>query len=121
MKNAIEMMNRKLCYYRFLNHSHSTGGRIQIRQTEDGKSSLTIQRARANDVGVYRVTARNRVGHMTCRSRIRLGDIPAKPGRPVIPQVSCREAYVAWEAPDADGNSFIMSYKVWENWLLLKT
>ena len=66
-------------------------------------------------MGVYRVTARNRVGHMTCRSRIRLGDTPAKPGRPVVPQVSCREAYVAWEAPDADGNSFIMSYKVRES------
>jgi hypothetical protein len=92
----------------------SPGGRVQSRQTEDGKASLTIQRARANDVGVYRVTARNRVGHMTCRSRIRLGDIPARPGRPVIPQVSCREAYVAWEAPEADGNSFIMSYKVRE-------
>jgi len=101
----------KLSWYRN-DEVITSGGRVQIRQTEDGKSSLTIQRARANDVGVYRVTARNRVGHMTCRSRIRLGDIPAKPGRPVIPQVSCREAYVAWEAPESDGNSFIMSYKI---------
>jgi len=101
----------KLSWYRN-DEVITSGGRIQIRQTEDGKSSLTIQRARANDVGVYRVTARNRVGHMTCRSRIRLGDIPGKPGRPVIPQVSCREAYVAWEAPESDGNSFIMSYKI---------
>lgn len=39
-------------------------------------------------------------------------DHPSRPGRPHVTKVSDREAFLIWEEPDSDGNSYIQSYKI---------
>jgi len=49
---------------------------------------------------------------MTCRARMLMGDHPTRCGRPHVTQVSDTEAYMIWEEPEHDGNSYIQFYRV---------
>lgn len=39
-------------------------------------------------------------------------DHPSRPGRPHVTKMSDREAFIIWEEPETDGNSYIQAYKV---------
>jgi len=90
----------------------SEGGRVRVTRKDDGRHSLTILQTKPNDFGVYKCVARNKYGTVTCRARMLCGDHPARPGRPHVTKVSDREAFMIWEEPETDGNSFIHAYKV---------
>ena len=41
-----------------------------------------------------------------------VSDHPSRPGRPHVTKVSDREAFMIWEEPESDGNSYITAYSV---------
>ncbi len=86
--------------------------RYSISQSEDGVNTLSIYKARCNDVGVYRCTARNQYGTVLTSARLRVGDTPDRPSKPICVHFTSNEAYLVWEAPVFNGNSDILSFKV---------
>ncbi|KAL5005868.1 hypothetical protein ScPMuIL_017026 [Solemya velum] len=88
------------------------GNRIRTTSTDDGLASLTLLSAMPNDGGIYKCVARSKTGYASCRARLLMGDVPEKPGRPVVTMVSAEEAFLVWDAPASNGNSDIISYKV---------
>ncbi|XP_064598573.1 obscurin-like isoform X2 [Liolophura sinensis] len=90
----------------------SDGQRIRTSLTEDGRASITVLNTMPNDVGVYKCIVRNKLGTVTSRARLLLGDNPERPGRPVVCAVSSDEALLVWNAPKSDGNSYITNYRV---------
>ncbi|CAH1789060.1 unnamed protein product [Owenia fusiformis] len=98
-------------WYRNEELLHS-GGRVRCTYTSDGRASLTVLSAKPNDEGIYKCVARNKLGRVSCRARLLVGDIPERPGRPTVTQVSSQEAFIIWDAPKSDGNTHIIAYKV---------
>ncbi|XP_055959480.1 obscurin-like [Patella vulgata] len=88
------------------------GARIRIDLTDDGVATLLILSAKPYDGGVYKCVARNKYGRATSRARLLAGDVPNRPGRPVVTQITSDSALIIWEAPKSDGNSDILFYKV---------
>ncbi|ESP01587.1 hypothetical protein LOTGIDRAFT_139521, partial [Lottia gigantea] len=88
------------------------GARIQTSLAEDGTATLLILHAKPYDGGVYKCVARNKYGRTSCRARLQPGDVPNRPGRPVVTQLTSNSALLIWEAPKSDGNSDILYYKV---------
>ncbi|CAF0999016.1 unnamed protein product, partial [Didymodactylos carnosus] len=86
--------------------------RIQFAQGEDGLCTLTINYAKASDIGIYRCVARNVYGDATCKARLLIGDVPDRPQRPLVVDISSNEAYLIWSAPSYDGNNDIAGYRV---------
>ena len=86
--------------------------RFKFSQSEDGISTLTICKARINDIGVYRCSAHNQYGTAITNARLTVGDTPDKPSRPIVSQYSSDQVFLIWEAPFFDGNSHILCYKV---------
>lgn len=86
--------------------------RFKFAQTEDGVISLSICKARVNDIGVYRCAARNQFGTTITKARLTVGDTPDRPSRPIVAQYSSDQVYLVWEAPSFNGNSDILCYKV---------
>jgi serine/threonine protein kinase len=97
----------------YRNDEHLTdGGRVRTTKSEDGRYSLTILSTKPHDFGVYKCVARNRYGTVTCRARMHCGNHPDRPGRPHVTQVSDTEAFMIWEEPETDGNSYILAYRL---------
>ncbi len=69
-------------------------------------------KARVSDIGVYRCAARNRFGVSLTSAKLSVGDSPDKPTRPIVSQFTRDQVYLVWEAPNFDGNSDILCYKV---------
>ena len=88
------------------------GGRVMTSQHQDGRHALTVLSTKPNDAGVYKCVARNKFGTVTCRARMLLGDAPTRPGRPHVTRLGDKEAFMIWEEPEHDGNSFIQAYRV---------
>ncbi len=86
--------------------------RIKFAQTDDGVNTLTINKARVSDIGVYRCAARNQFGMSVSNARLTVGDTPDRPSRPIVAQYSCDQVYLIWEAPHFNGNSDILCYKI---------
>ena len=81
-------------------------------QLQNGRHTLTVLSTKPHDAGVYKCVARNKFGTVTCRSRLLLGDAPTRPGRPHVTRLGEREAFLIWEEPEHDGNSYIQAYRV---------
>jgi len=97
----------------YRNDEHLTdGGRVRTTKSEDGRYSLTILSTKPHDFGVFKCVARNKFGTVTCRARMSCGNNPDRPGRPHVTQVSDTEAFMIWEEPESDGNSYILAYRV---------
>ena len=86
--------------------------RYKFAQTDDGVTTLSISKARASDIGVYRCAARNQFGVVVTNARLTVGDTPDRPSRPVVAQFTSDQVYLVWEAPSFNGNSDILCYKV---------
>lgn len=108
----------------YRNDEHLTdGGRVRTSKSEDGRYSLTVLSTKPHDFGVYKCVARNRFGTVTCRARMLCGDVPTRPGRPHVTKMAATEAFMIWEEPENDGNSYILAYRIdylkpGESWLL---
>ena len=46
------------------------------------------------------------------KNHLSLTDAPGRPGRPHVTKVSDKEAYMIWEDPEEDGNSYVLAYRV---------
>ncbi|KAL4217412.1 hypothetical protein ACF0H5_023862 [Mactra antiquata] len=79
---------------------------------DTGVAKLTILNTKDYDSAVYKCVARIKDGRVSCQARLYLGDIPSKPGRPLVMQTSGTEAFLTWNCPDSDGNSYILGYRV---------
>ncbi|CAD5121391.1 DgyrCDS9913 [Dimorphilus gyrociliatus] len=88
------------------------GGRVRTWDDGKGRHTLTILQTKPNDFGVFKCIARNKYGKVTCRARMLLGDHPSRPGRPHVTSISDIEAFLIWEEPEQDGNSYILSYRI---------
>ncbi|CAF0817324.1 unnamed protein product [Adineta steineri] len=86
--------------------------RIQFAQGEDGLCTLTITHCKASDIGIYRCVARNLYGDASCKARLLIGDVPDRPQRPIVIDVSSNQAYLAWSSPLYDGNNEINGFRV---------
>ena len=86
--------------------------RIRFAQSDDGVVTLCIAKARVSDIGVYRCSARNPFGLSVTKCKLRVGDTPDRPTRPIVAQHSSEQALLVWDAPAFDGNSHILCYKV---------
>ncbi|CAF0740265.1 unnamed protein product [Brachionus calyciflorus] len=86
--------------------------RFKFSQAEDGVSTLSISKARVNDIGVYRCAAHNQHGTAITKARLTVGDTPDRPSRPIVSQYSSDQVFLVWEAPSFNGNSDILCYKV---------
>jgi len=97
----------------YRNDEHLTdGGRVRTSKSEDGRYSLTVLSTKPHDFGVYKCVARNRFGTVTCRARMLCGDVPTRPGRPHVTKMAATEAFMIWEEPESDGNSYILAYRI---------
>ncbi|CAF4921830.1 unnamed protein product, partial [Rotaria sp. Silwood1] len=86
--------------------------RIQFAQGEDGLCTLTITHCKASDIGIYRCVARNLYGDASCKARLLIGDVPDRPQRPIVIDISSTEAYLVWSSPLYDGNNEINGFRV---------
>ncbi|CAF4166926.1 unnamed protein product, partial [Rotaria sp. Silwood2] len=86
--------------------------RIQFAQGEDGLCTLTITHCKASDIGIYRCVARNLYGDASCKARLLIGDVPDRPQRPIVIDISSVEAYLVWSSPLYDGNNEINGFRV---------
>ncbi|XP_074662623.1 protein Obscurin-like [Tubulanus polymorphus] len=89
------------------------GERIRIQHSKDtGHTSLTILNTLPHDYGIYKCVASCAGTRAVTKGRLFLGDVPGRPGRPVVQQVSSSQALIIWEEPDHDGNGHILNYRV---------
>ncbi|CAF4297462.1 unnamed protein product [Didymodactylos carnosus] len=51
-------------------------------------------------------------GSATSKARLLIGDVPDRPQRPLVVDVSSNEAYLIWSGPSYDGNNDISGYRV---------
>ncbi|CAF1031742.1 unnamed protein product [Rotaria sordida] len=86
--------------------------RIQFAQGEDGLCTLTITHCKASDIGIYRCVARNLYGDASCKARLLIGDVPDRPQRPIVIDISATDAYLVWSSPLYDGNNEINGFRV---------
>ncbi|XP_059145488.1 muscle M-line assembly protein unc-89-like isoform X2 [Physella acuta] len=87
-------------------------GRLKIKLEEDGEASLTIKNAQSYDAGVYKCVGRTKLGRVSNKMRLLIGDVPGRPGQPVVTQISSSKALIIWEAPKSVGHSDVLFYKV---------
>ncbi|XP_070188406.1 obscurin-like isoform X2 [Littorina saxatilis] len=90
----------------------SDGARVKQELSEDGQATLTITAAKPYDAGVYKCVARSKSGRASTRMRLLQGDVPERPGWPVVVQVEAKDAVLLWESPRFDGNCPILYYRV---------
>jgi serine/threonine protein kinase len=86
--------------------------RFKFAQAEDGVTTLSINKARVSDIGVYRCAARNQFGISLTKAKLTVGDTPDRPTRPIVAQYSSDQVYLIWESPSFNGNSDILCYKI---------
>ncbi|CAF3800634.1 unnamed protein product, partial [Rotaria magnacalcarata] len=86
--------------------------RIQFAQGEDGLCTLTITHCKASDIGIYRCVSRNLYGDASCKARLLIGDVPDRPQRPIVIDISSSEAYLVWSSPLYDGNNEINGFRI---------
>jgi len=86
--------------------------RIQFAQGQDGLCTLTITHCKASDIGIYRCVARNLYGDASCKARLLIGDVPDRPQRPIVVDITSKEAYLVWSSPLYDGNNEISGFRV---------
>jgi hypothetical protein len=86
--------------------------RIRFAQTDDGVVTLCIAKARVSDLGIYRCSARNPHGLSASKCKLRVGDTPDAPTRPVVARHTSTECLLVWDSPAFDGNAHILCYKV---------
>ena len=66
-------------------------------------------RIASHHITSHHTTPHHITSHVDVSLRV---DHPTRPGRPHVTKVSDREAYMIWEEPESDGNSYITSYRV---------
>ncbi|XP_044576089.1 obscurin isoform X6 [Cotesia glomerata] len=88
------------------------GKRIAIIEDTDGRSILSFSPAREQDIGIYKVVARNNVGQTVARTRIVLATEPSIPQAPEVCNVSDTEVLLRWQPPKYDGNSEVLCYNL---------
>ncbi|XP_067131065.1 obscurin-like isoform X2 [Centruroides vittatus] len=86
--------------------------RIEMKHYKDGHCELRLKPAKGYDVGLYKCVARNTYGVITCRARLKIGDVPGHPEPPTVQQCSDTELYAVWNPPKSDGNSPILCYSL---------
>uniref|UniRef100_A0A914WDR8 Muscle M-line assembly protein unc-89 n=1 Tax=Plectus sambesii TaxID=2011161 RepID=A0A914WDR8_9BILA len=79
---------------------------------ENGRARLTIRKPQYSDSGVYTCQAENDHGQTLCVGRLKMGDMPERPGRPDIELASDTELYITWEAPTTVGGVEVLSYRL---------
>ncbi|KAL8623451.1 hypothetical protein ACOMHN_061964 [Nucella lapillus] len=90
----------------------SDGTRVKQELYDDGQATLTLTAAKPYDAGVYKCVARSKAGRASSRMRLLQGDVPERPGRPVVVQTAGEEVALIWEAPRNSGNCPILYYRV---------
>ncbi|XP_065561807.1 obscurin-like [Artemia franciscana] len=88
------------------------GSRISIKEDDKGRSILRFESAMSQDVGIYKVVARNDSGQVTARARLVIGDLPSQPDSPDVSCYSDTEVLLKWKVPKDDGNSPILCYNL---------
>ncbi|XP_013790502.2 obscurin-like [Limulus polyphemus] len=76
----------------------------------DGRCELHLKPGKAYDVGVYKCIARNLLGSVTCRARLKIGGVPGRPDAPDVEQSSDTEILLVWCPPKNEGNSPTLCY-----------
>jgi hypothetical protein len=67
--------------------------RYKFAQTDDGVTTLSINKARVSDIGVYRCAARNQFGVVVTNARLTVGDTPDRPTRPIAAKFTSDQVY----------------------------
>ncbi|XP_055374379.1 obscurin isoform X3 [Condylostylus longicornis] len=86
--------------------------RVKIFEDDDGRSILKFDPANYNDVGVYKVVARNKIGQTVARCRVVLATLPDPPVSQEVISISDTEALLRWKQPRFDGNSSVVCYSL---------
>ncbi|XP_054277501.1 obscurin-like isoform X3 [Macrosteles quadrilineatus] len=86
--------------------------RIKIQEDDFGRSILRFNPAHASDIGIYKVTARNKSGQTVVRCRVVLAETPHAPDSPDASDISDTEILLRWKQPKCDGNSPVVCYSV---------
>uniref|UniRef100_A0A1B6FN80 Obscurin n=1 Tax=Cuerna arida TaxID=1464854 RepID=A0A1B6FN80_9HEMI len=86
--------------------------RVKILEDDLGRSILRFGPAHAIDMGIYKVTARNKSGQTIARCRVVLAETPHAPDSPDASEISGNEILLRWKLPKIDGNSPIICYNV---------
>ncbi|XP_076362329.1 protein Obscurin-like isoform X2 [Tachypleus tridentatus] len=85
-------------------------GRIMSKKMPDGRCELHLKPGKVYDVGVYKCIARNLLGSVTCRARLKIGGVPGRPDAPDVEQSSDTEILLVWYSPKNEGNSPTLCY-----------
>ncbi|XP_031784412.1 obscurin isoform X6 [Nasonia vitripennis] len=84
--------------------------RVRVTEDAQGRSILSLQPAREQDAGIYKVVARNKLGQTVARARLVNATLPCAPDSPEVREASDSEILLRWKQPKYDGNSAILCY-----------
>ncbi|KAK3082883.1 hypothetical protein FSP39_007890 [Pinctada imbricata] len=102
----------------------SESNRVKVTMSDGGEASLVVCGAKPYDDGLYKCVVRSKTGKSSTWARVLVGELPSQPYRPIITQVSSRDALLLWESPITDADMDIKRYRVdykekgTEEWLI---
>lgn len=86
--------------------------RLTIVNTDEGRSTFTLDPAMPSDAGLYKVVARNVLGQTTATVRVVLGDISGSPDSPQVEAMTDTDILLSWKTPVKLNHAPIIAYKV---------